>query len=84
MHDLMTAKDICDAVQKKAKENKLKTVSEIVIDLGEMEDHGEIVSEENLRFHLDYLLKGTLAEKAKLVFNKVSSDTIILREIEGE
>ena len=84
MHDLMTAKDITDAVQKKAKENNLKKVTEIVIDLGEMEDHGEIVSSENLRFHLDYLLKGTVAEKAKLVFKKVKTDTIILREIEGE
>lgn len=80
----MTAKDICDAVQKKAKENNLNIVTEVVIDLGEMEDHGEIVSEENLRFHLDYLLKGTLAEKSKLVFKKVKTDTIVLREIEGE
>jgi Zn finger protein HypA/HybF involved in hydrogenase expression len=84
MHDLMTAKDISEAVQKKATENDLKKVTEIVVDLGEMEDHGEIVSEENLKFHLNYLLKGTLAEKAKLVFKKVKTDTIILREIEGE
>ena len=73
MHDLMTAKDISEAVQKKATENDLKKVTEIVVDLGEMEDHGEIVSEENLKFHLNYLLKGTLAEKAKLVFKKVKT-----------
>lgn len=84
MHDLMTAKDISEAVQTKAAENNLNQVTEIVIDLGEMEDHGEIVSEENLKFHLNYLLKGTLAERAKLVFKKVKTDTIILREIEGE
>ena len=35
MHDLMTAKDISEAVQTKAADNNLKVVTEIVIDLGE-------------------------------------------------
>lgn len=84
MHDLMAARDISQAVLKEAKKNKLKKVTRIIIDLGEVEDHGELILEDNIRFHLSHLLKGTIAEKAMLKFNKTKSNSVILKEIEGE
>lgn len=84
MHDLIASQEVAQKALKEANKNNLKKITKIVIGLGVLKEHGEIVSEENMRFHLSYLLKGTIAEKTKLEFKKIKSPNIILKEIEGE
>ncbi len=84
MHDWHTADKILKLVLKSARENKLKKVNKIVIELGTILEHGQAIRPENLIFNLRNLSKNTMAAKAQI---KVSKNKIIgwkLVEIEGE
>lgn len=84
MHDLYLAKRILELVIDFAKKNNLASVKLVKIDLGEMIEHGEDITAENLRFNFKMLAKNTLVQKAKLVIKKKKDFSgFKLKEIEG-
>ena len=83
MHDLYAAQDILEAAKKTAKSKKLKIITKLVIELGQIEDHGDVISEENLRFNLQLLSKNTVAQDAKVVIHRTKSQQCVLAELEG-
>jgi len=84
MHDLHAADQILKLVLVEAKENKLSVVKKIIIDLGQVIEHGAEIDPDNLIFNIKLLAKNTPAEKAEIIINKVGNDTWRLVEIEGD
>jgi len=84
MHDLHEADKILKLVLEHAKRNKLKSVTKIVVGLGSVIEHGLEIDPENLKFNIGMLARGTLAEKAEVVVEKISGAMWKLEEIEGE
>ncbi|MCX5782128.1 MAG: hydrogenase maturation nickel metallochaperone HypA [Elusimicrobia bacterium] len=67
MHELGIAKDFWKIIKQTAEENKLNRIDKIVIVLGEASG----IEEDFVRHSLkDHVLPGTIAEKAKLIFEK--------------
>lgn len=73
MHDLLLAKEILETSLKYAKDKGLDSLSEIMIELGQIEEHAEEVSASNLKELFSLISKNTAAEKAKLKIKKASS-----------
>ncbi len=86
MHDLHLADKIHKLVLEKAKENNCQKVSEIVVELGFIKEHGEDILPENLKYNLELLNKKTIAENAKIQIKKVDGKENYwsLREIRAE
>ncbi|MFA5107816.1 MAG: hydrogenase/urease maturation nickel metallochaperone HypA [Patescibacteria group bacterium] len=84
MHDLYAAQDILKAALATAKQKKLKRITKLVISLGHIEDHGDVISPENLTFNLNLLRQDTIAGKAEIIIRHVDGHDCILQEIEGD
>lgn len=84
MHDLHEANKIIKLVLEKAKENNFKKVGKIVLELGQIIEHGQTITPENLRFNLEMLSKETIAKDADIVISDSKNDYWKLVEIEGE
>ncbi len=84
MHDFYEAQKILEVVLEIAKEKKLKKISKIVLELGNVKAHGEDILPENLKFNVGLLAKGTKAEGAEIVIKKIGGKVWRLKEIEGE
>lgn len=83
MHDLHEADRILKLVLEKAADNRLKLVKEIDIRLGSIEEHGEIINPDNLRFNMLNLAKGTIAENALINISIIEGDSWELVSIDG-
>jgi len=98
MHDLLAAKEILDTVLNTAKNQKLKKITKIVIELGAKEyfhgsttlttggdhTHLETMDPENLKFNLNLVVKNTIAENAEFIIKESKTPDILVKEIEGE
>jgi len=84
MHDLYEAWKLLKIVLDYARKNKLKKVSRIVLKLGEIMEHGEMINPNNLKFNIKMLARGTKAEGAEIKIKKAKIKTWQLVEIEGE
>lgn len=84
MHDLYAAQDIIKAALATAKEKKLKNITKLVISLGHIEDHGDVISEDNLKFNLNLLRQDTIAANAEIIIRHTSGHDCVLDEIEGD
>ncbi len=84
MHDLYAAQDIIETAIKTAQDKKLKKISKLMISLGHIEDHGDIISESNLKFNIKMLSKNTLAEGAAIEIKKSRGQQCVLTGIEGD
>lgn len=90
MHDLLAAKEILDTVLNIAREQKLKKITKIVIELGNKEyshdshAHLETINPENLEFNLNLVAKNTIAKNAEFIIKKSDIPNILVKEIEGE
>lgn len=84
MHDLHEANKIMKLVLEKAHENKLKKVKKVVIELGQVIEHGQTIKPENLKFNLGLLAENTIIDGAEIVVNESCDDYWKLVEIEGE
>ena len=56
MHDFHLANQIVKIAQEHARKNKLLKINKIVIELGDIIEHGENISPENLKFNINLLL----------------------------
>ncbi|MEI6627461.1 MAG: hydrogenase/urease maturation nickel metallochaperone HypA [bacterium] len=84
MHDFHLADIIFKTILEHAEKNSLNNVKSATVDLGSIVEHGEEVLPENVKFNVDMLSKGTLAEGIVLKINKITGHSWILREIEGD
>lgn len=84
MHDFYAANKILKLVLNFGQKNNLRAVSKIVIDLGQIEEHGEEIKAENFKFNFKLLAKNTIAKNALVIINRIPGNKIILREIEGK
>ena len=67
MHEMALAEGILDIALDYGKQNEAKRIAEVGLLIGEMSG----VEQESLRFSFEMLVKGTIAEGAKLVIKKV-------------
>jgi len=56
MHDFHLANQIIKIAQEHAQKNGLKKINKIVLELGEIIEHGESISPENLKYNINLLL----------------------------
>ncbi len=84
MHDLHLADQILKTVLSAAKENSLKKISHIEIELGDFIEHGEKITPENLQYNFSLLAKDTPAENARLKIDSISGQNWRLKEITGQ
>ncbi|MCD6429581.1 hydrogenase maturation nickel metallochaperone HypA [bacterium] len=84
MHDLHLADQILKISLEYAQKNGLKKITSIKIELGDIVEHGERITPENLRFNFDLLSKDTPVQGAELIIIPTQGEIWRLKEIEGE
>lgn len=84
MHDLLAAQDILSAALKEAKKKNLKKITKLVVELGKIEKHGEVINKNNLEYNLKLVARGSLAEDAQVVIKRINKPKVQLVVIEGE
>lgn len=67
MHELSITQNMLDIVLEKAREEKATEVKKISLVIGEMTGYVE----DCVRFHFDFLSKGSIAEGAELLFKNI-------------
>jgi Zn finger protein HypA/HybF involved in hydrogenase expression len=78
MHDFHLAKQIVEIAKRYAKKNGLERIDQIVLELGELTEHGENIKPENLKYNINLLLP------CKIKVKKVKGDVWKLVNIEGK
>lgn len=78
MHDFHLANQIVKMVKDHAQKNGLAKIKKIVVELGNITEHGENISPENLIFNINLLLPCTVEIK------KMPGDKWRLVSIEGD
>jgi Zn finger protein HypA/HybF involved in hydrogenase expression len=84
MHDLHLANQILKVILEYSQKNKFLKVTGVLIELGEIVEHGSEISAENLDFNLKMLARDTLANGFEVKVNKIKSNNWVLKEIIGE
>lgn len=79
MHDFHLADQIVKIAKEHAAKNNLAKVSKIVLELGEIVEHGEGITPENLKYNIKLLMP---VEKVEI--KKIKGDTWKLVGIEGK
>ncbi len=81
LHDFLLAKEIVDTVLANAKENNLKKVSKVALEIGTIsmahdgfDEHTEDISVDNLEFGIRTITTGTILEKTKFDISKVEGE----------
>jgi len=84
MHDFHEADRISQIILEKIRENKLKKLTAINLELGSIIEHDEEIKAENLEFNLKLLLKDFIDENTKINIKKVFGESWKLVSIEGD
>ena len=84
MHELHAASQILKTALAEAKRHKLRTIDRIVIELGKIQEHGDLLHPTDLRHNLLLLAKHSIASRAKILIKKSKKAIIKLVEIEGQ
>jgi len=84
MHDFHLADTIFKAILEYGEKNNLKRITKANIDLGSIVEHGEEVLPDNLKFNMEMMAKGTMAEGLGIIINKIDRNEWVLKEIDGE
>jgi Zn finger protein HypA/HybF involved in hydrogenase expression len=74
MHDLHLANQIAKLAKEHAKGKKIKSVA---IELGDILEHGENITPENLKYNINLILPG-----AKVIIKKIKGSNWQLKEIQ--
>lgn len=77
MHDFHLASQIVKIVKEHAKKNNLSNIKKIVIELGDIVEHGESISAENLRYNINLLLP------CDVIIKRIKGDKWKFVSIEG-
>ena len=78
MHDFHLANEIVNIVKAKARQNGLAKIIKIVVELGDIIEHGENISPKNLKYNINLLLP------CKIEVKKIKGDTWKLVSIDGD
>ena len=70
MHEFSIMSQIVQAILNEAKKNQLKTISKVILEVGEL----TFLGEEQLRFCYDVLSKDNLLHSSELVIEKVEPE----------
>ena len=84
MHDLHVADQVFRLVLAEAKKNQVKKIAQIYIELGSVLEHGATIAPENLKFNIEMLSQGTLAQGAKVIIDNMDGSSWKLVSISGE
>ena len=84
MHDLHVADKVFKLAMKEAKENKLKELKKIELELGSVIEHGDEINDSNLVFNIGMLSEGTMANGVKVTVKRVPGNSWKLISISGE
>jgi Zn finger protein HypA/HybF involved in hydrogenase expression len=84
MHDFHLANEILKITLEAAKKNRLKEISLVKIELGDLTEHGERILPQNLKFNFQLISKDTIAQKAKLIIVPKTGNNWRLVELEGK
>ncbi len=77
MHDFHLANEIMNIAKEYAQKNNLTRISKVKIELGDIIEHGENISPENLKYNINLLIPCDIEIK------KIKGDTWKLVSIEG-
>ncbi len=80
MHDFHLADQIVKIAKEYAQKNNLVKITKIVLELGDIIEHGENINPENLNYNIKLLLP----EVKKVVIAKIPGDKWKLISIDGE
>lgn len=80
MHDFHLADQIVKLAKEYAQKNNLSQITEIVIELGEIIEHGEGITPENLEYNIKLLM----SEVEKIKITKISGDSWKLVSLDGK
>ena len=78
MHDFHLSNQIIKIAKEYAEKNNLSQITKIVIELGEIIEHGESISPENLRYNINLLMP------CQVKIKRIKGDKWKLVSIEGE
>jgi Zn finger protein HypA/HybF involved in hydrogenase expression len=78
MHDFHLADQIVKIAKEYAAKNNLSKITKIVLELGEIIEHGEGIVPENLKYNINLFLP------CEIEINKVKGDSWKLISIDGE
>jgi len=84
MHDLHVADQVFRLVLAEAEKNQFKKIAQINIELGSVLEHRATIVPENLKFNIEMLSQGTLAQGAKVVIDNMDGSSWKLVSIRGE
>ena len=79
MHDFHLADQIVKLAQDHARKNNLSRITEIVIELGDIIEHGEGIAPENLEYNIKLLMP-----VKSVVVKKIAGDSWKLVSIDGK
>ncbi|MBU2036976.1 hypothetical protein KJ866_02115 [Patescibacteria group bacterium] len=79
MHDFHLADQIVKLVKDYARQNHLSQITEIVIELGEIIEHGEGIRPDNLKYNIKLLMP-----VKKIKIKKIKGDSWRLVSIDGK
>jgi len=84
MHDLHVADQVFRLVLAEAEKNQFKKIAQINIELGSVLEHRATIVPENLKFNIEMLSQGTLAQGAKVIIDNMDGSSWKLVSISGE
>jgi Zn finger protein HypA/HybF involved in hydrogenase expression len=79
MHDFHLANEIVKIAGEEARKNGLLKITKVVVELGDIVEHGESISSENLKYNINLLMPDL-----KVQVRRIKGNTWKLKEIEGE
>lgn len=84
MHDFILANEIYKVIESEAGKNKFKKIISVVLELGEIIQHQEKITPQNLIYNLKLVDKNKILEKTNFRVLKRNDDQWQLVEIVGE
>lgn len=67
MHEISVVSNMLDIIHENASENNIKTITKVVVDIGEF----TCIEESSFRFSFETMKIGTICENANLIINKI-------------
>jgi Zn finger protein HypA/HybF involved in hydrogenase expression len=82
MHDIHAAQQILNTALDYAQKNNLKKISSMIIELGKIVEHNELITPKNLRYNIELVSKNTIAENCEIIIDSKNNNELKL--VEGE
>lgn len=84
MHDIHAAQKILKTALEYATKNNLQKINSMTIELGNIVEHNELITPENLKYNVGLISKNTPAENCEIIVNQTGGSDLRLVEIDGD